>query len=417
MMPPDPAALTLLKAASAARQRGQLNEERRLLDRAHAVAADSPLVQNALGMRALADERFDDAAGFFAAAAGQDAGQTALWMNLASAHRGAGYAAGEEAALERVLEIDRRHFMAHLRLAQLHERNGFTAKAIPAWRGVMQLAAAMTELPAELGKALRTGQSYLNQQNARLASALDEQFGALAEAADGTRIKACIDHTVGRRPIYSNECSGIHFPFLPAYEFFDRRLFEWIDDLESKTAEIRVEALALLESDVAAVRPYVRMERGAPPNKWSDLDHSLDWSAAFLWEFGKEDAALCARCPSTTEILRKIPQTEIAGKAPTAFFSILRPHSRIPPHTGVTNTRTIVHLPLVVPEGCGFRVGGETRQWREGEAFAFDDTIEHEAWNDSDSPRIVLIFDVWNPYLSGDERQFLRDFFDVVDAQ
>jgi len=281
----------------------------------------------------------------------------------------------------------------------------------------MQIAVAMSELPAELSGALRAGQSYLNRQNSRLAEALDERFSALTDTADGVRIKACIDHTIGRRPIYPNECSGIQFPFLPAYEFFDRRLFDWIDDLEGKTEDIRTEALALIEGAADSIRPYVRMERGAPPNKWSGLDHSLDWSAAFLWEFGKQDAALCARCPNTAEILRKIPQTEIAGKAPTAFFSILRPHSRIPPHTGATNTRTIVHLPLVVPEGCGFRVGGETRQWREGEAFAFDDTIEHEAWNDSDFPRIVLIFDVWNPYLSGNERRFLRDFFDVVDAQ
>jgi aspartyl/asparaginyl beta-hydroxylase (cupin superfamily) len=68
-----------------------------------------------------------------------------------------------------------------------------------------------------------------------------------------------------------------------------------------------------------------------------------------------------------------------------------------------------------VPEGCGFRVGGETRAWREGEAFAFDDTIEHEAWNDSDRLRVVLIFDVWNPHLSAAEQQLLVRFFAAAD--
>ena len=59
----------------------------------------------------------------------------------------------------------------------------------------------------------------------------------------------------------------------------------------------------------------------------------------------------------------------------------------------------------------GFRVGGETREWHEGEAFVFDDTIEHEAWNDSDHLRAVLIFDVWNPWLTLAERDLIRGLF------
>ncbi|MFX8320196.1 aspartyl/asparaginyl beta-hydroxylase domain-containing protein, partial [Acinetobacter baumannii] len=85
----------------------------------------------------------------------------------------------------------------------------------------------------------------------------------------------------------------------------------------------------------------------------------------------------------------RLPLARIPGRAPNAFFSLLRPHSRIPPHTGVTNTRAIVHLALDVPPDCAFRVGGETRPWVEGTAFAVDDTLEHEAWNDSASPRAV----------------------------
>jgi aspartyl/asparaginyl beta-hydroxylase (cupin superfamily) len=62
-------------------------------------------------------------------------------------------------------------------------------------------------------------------------------------------------------------------------------------------------------------------------------------------------------------------------------------------------------------------VGGETRQWEEGKAFAFDDTIEHEAWNNSAATRIVLIFDVWNPHLTVDEQQYLAKFFDIVEKR
>jgi aspartyl/asparaginyl beta-hydroxylase (cupin superfamily) len=104
------------------------------------------------------------------------------------------------------------------------------------------------------------------------------------------------------------------------------------------------------------------------------------------------------------------------GWAPNAFFSLLRPKTRIPPHTGVTNSRAIVHLPLTIPEGCGFRVGGETRPWIEGRPFAFDDTIEHEAWNDSDSIRTVLILDCWNPHLSEAEQEFVTRYFTAADG-
>ncbi|MFL6763879.1 MAG: aspartyl/asparaginyl beta-hydroxylase domain-containing protein, partial [Sphingomicrobium sp.] len=97
-------------------------------------------------------------------------------------------------------------------------------------------------------------------------------------------------------------------------------------------------------------------------------------------------------------------QPQVPGASPNAMFSLLAPKTRIPPHVGVSNARLVCHLPLVVPEGCWFRVGDETRLWERGKAFVFDDTIEHEAMNPSDELRVVFIFDVWHPDLSEDER-------------
>ena len=94
----------------------------------------------------------------------------------------------------------------------------------------------------------------------------------------------------------------------------------------------------------------------------------------------------------------------LGAPAPPDFVSLLAPHTHIPPHVGVSNARLVCHLPLIVPEGCWFRVGGERRDWRRGEAFVFDDTIEHEAMNPSDRLRVVFIFDVWHPDLSPTER-------------
>src|SRR5256885_13746092 len=104
----------------------------------------------------------------------------------------------------------------------------------------------------------------------------------------------------------------------------------------------------------------------------------------------------------------KTPRVDVPEHGPNAFFSILDAHSHIPPHTGVTNTRLTVHVPLVLPGRCTFRVGDDKREWRLGQAWVFDDTIEHEAWNDSDVPRAVLIFDIWNPYLTEAERALVR---------
>jgi aspartyl/asparaginyl beta-hydroxylase (cupin superfamily) len=97
--------------------------------------------------------------------------------------------------------------------------------------------------------------------------------------------------------------------------------------------------------------------------------------------------------------------------SPTIMFSLLRAGARIAPHTGTHNARLICHLPLIVPPECGFRVGNEVRQWEEGKLLIFDDTIEHEAWNDSAQDRVVLIFDIWRPELSEQERREIAALF------
>lgn len=406
----SPAAQHHASQALLARQRGDAAAERTALEAALAHAPDHPQLLNAAGMRAMADGDLDAALARFAAAAAADAAQPILWVNQATVHRMLGDEAGERAALDQALSLDRTHLTALLRSAEWYQRHGAASEAAQAWAGIVQMASAMAERPPAIDDALARGRAFLAEHNA----ALGRDIAAALPDAPSRRMAACIDHMLGRRAIYVNQCAGVHFPFLPAEEFFDPAHFPWFDALAAKTDAIRAEALALMESGDAAIRPYVRQEAGTPDNKWSPLDGSTDWSACFLWEYGIRNEAVCARCPETAAALASIPQTNIPGKAPTAFFSILKAHAHIPAHTGVTNTRAIVHLPLVVPERCRFRVGGETRSWREGEPFAFDDTIEHEAWNDSDQPRVVLIFDVWNPHLTPDEQAQLQTVFAVT---
>ena len=87
------------------------------------------------------------------------------------------------------------------------------------------------------------------------------------------------------------------------------------------------------------------------------------------------------------------------------MFSLLAPQTTIPPHVGVANFRLLCHLPLIIPGKCWFRVGEQVREWRPGTAWVFDDSIEHEAKNESDLLRIIMIFDIWHPDLSLAEQQ------------
>lgn len=407
-----------LQAASRARDAGDRAGTEGALAAALALAPADPRVHNALGMHALSVADYAAAVQHFAAAVAADPAAGPLLLNLATAHRGAGDAAGEAAALIRATALNQLDFVAHLRLAELHQRTDETRSAAIHWAAVVQMASGMPERPPLVADALMRGQAFLAQHNAGLAQVLDDRLGVRLAALgpDARRISACIDHSLGRRQIFTNHCDGVQFPFLPADEFFDARLFPWFADLEAQTGAIRAEALNLLDAGTDAIRPYVRMDAGTPTNKWSALDHNLDWSAAFLWEYGERNDALCALCPATAAALAALPQNHVPGKAPSAFFSILKPRAHIPAHTGVTNTRAIIHLPLVVPDGCRFRVGGETRAWVEGQAFAFDDTIDHEAWNDSDEVRIVLILDVWNPHLTADECALLAEFYAATDG-
>lgn len=373
---------------------------------------------NAEGMAAMREQRFANAAAAFRRAASADPEALPLWLNLAHACRMQGDGSAERAALEAALDLDRTHFPSQLRMAQLLQRLGEEQAAFRAWHGVQLLAAQMAPLTGPLAAEVADGAAWCAELQARLAAAADGVVAMHLDRSSETearRIKAFVDLALGRRQVFQNECAGTYYPFLPADEFFDFAHFPWLEQLEAKADVIRAELEGLLAGAQELLRPYVRMEAGNPASKWDALDHSLDWSACFLYEYGRPNQPVLDRCPQTAQLLASLPLARIPGRAPNAFFSLLAPHSHIPPHTGVTNTRAIIHLALIVPPNCGFRVGGETREWVEGKCFAFDDSINHEAWNRSDQRRAVLIIDTWNPHLTERERDAIVDYFAVAD--
>ncbi|HEY0650298.1 aspartyl/asparaginyl beta-hydroxylase domain-containing protein [Phenylobacterium sp.] len=306
-----------------------------------------------------------------------------------------------------IAAIDPGAFRSLLELAHRHEQAGEPRAAAATYRTALQSIPRMLSPAAR--PLLEHAKAQVDANDDALKAYLAERLAGLRKRHGNARLDRAdkaVDILTRKRRVFRPQPSFMYVPELPAIEFYDRAAFPWLDALEAATADIRAELVQVLADGPAVLEPYVSVD-GIPQERWRELNNSRRWGVFYLWKAGEAVAENLARCPKTAQALEGWPQCRLEGTGPTAVFSILDAKTRIPPHVGVNNARLIVHLPLIVPPGCGFRVGAETRQWRPGEAFVFDDTIEHEAWNDSDQPRAVLILDVWNPALSEPEREMI----------
>lgn len=170
--------------------------------------------------------------------------------------------------------------------------------------------------------------------------------------------------------------------------FFAPSIFNWIPLLEQNWRTIRQELEQVLQYKEALPNFEELVEYDA------DLTKDTQWKMFAFYAYGIKAEKNCDRCPETTRLIEQIPGLK------TAFFSILLPHQRIPPHRGPYNGVLRYHLGLMVPKAkdqCGIRVGKDIRHWQEGQSLVFDDSFEHTAWNDTDSVRVVLFLDVVRP--------------------
>lgn len=411
------AILRTLQASKVARESGRTSEADQLLAQAARSAPGHPAVLNELGLQMM--QRGDPAKAreLFRRATQADPNHPALWSNLAASLGALGLPQEELEAVERALALEPRHLSALLQKAALIEARGDAPNAARAYRNALAVLPPGGAAPPAVSEALARAREVVRADDQALAAAIEQRLAGIREQHGGIssrRVDQCIELLTGRRRRYLPEPTFMYFPGLPAPEFYDRSDFPWLDAIEAACDDIRTELTSVLVSDRAGLEPYIAYPDGVPLDQWRDLNKSRRWSAYFLWNQGVAQASHLARCPRTAQVLKGAPQCDVAARGPTAFFSVLDAGTKIPPHTGVTNTRLIVHLPLIVPPGCGFRVGGETREWVPGKAWVFDDTIEHEAWNNSDAPRAVLIFDIWNPYLSALERDLVRAATEAV---
>jgi aspartyl/asparaginyl beta-hydroxylase (cupin superfamily) len=347
-------------------------------------------------------------------AAGQADASTCL--ALAHACRALAEPAAAHAAVDRALAIEPRNLRALILKGDHLAAEGDERAASSFYQAAMRVAPAAHELPAELRGELSRAQALCERYAAQYEAYLRDRVGReLTSRPSAHRFAQALDILFGRKAIYFQQPKQFFFPELPQIQFYDRARFPWLDRVEAATADIRAELREVMK-DRSVFHPYVQGSANRPRTGDGRLVDNPDWSAFYLWKDGEIVPENAARCPRTLQALAEVPAAHVKHNMPSVLFSLLAPGAHIPPHNGLINTRLICHLPLIVPPNCALRVGNDIRVPVEGKAWVFDDTIEHEAWNASREPRVILLFETWRPELTEEERALVSATFEAIDA-
>lgn len=381
------------------------------------IAAAAPADLEALGflsMQAMGKSQFDKAAELLERCRRVEPANAAILENLGICREALGQIDAAREALQAALEQDPKLHVARLYLGATLESMGREREALVAY--IRAVAAAQK---AGLWHSRQTTPAW---QLAKVTHAIafaqrghralvDDALAPLRERYGDVlaRVEQCLAMQLGEVPLQladARQRPKVSFlPGIPSTPFLDPALFPWLAELQAATPMIRAELEALLASE-ATFRPFLDFKAPGQLQQYLRGDGATPpaWDAFFFYRHGERDAENCQRCPGTAALLETLPLIRIRDHAPEICFSLLTPGTHILPHHGDTNSRVVIHLPLIVPADCALRVGGEIHAWREGQCVAFDDTFEHEAWNRSQDIRVVLILDAWNPHLSEAER-------------
>ncbi|KAM6411737.1 aspartyl/asparaginyl beta-hydroxylase isoform 12-T12 [Pluvialis apricaria] len=171
---------------------------------------------------------------------------------------------------------------------------------------------------------------------------------------------------------------------------------ELVKSLEKNWKLIRDEGLAVMDKKRSLFLP-----------EDENLREKGDWSQFTLWQQGRKNENACKSVPKTCALLERFPEATGCRRGQIKY-SIMHPGTHVWPHTGPTNCRLRMHLGLVIPkEGCRIRCAQENRTWEEGKVLIFDDSFEHEVWQDAENYRLIFIVDVWHPELTAQQRRTL----------
>lgn len=377
-----------------------------------------------LASRAMVRREFDEAQALIERAIRLARNVPVLHQHLAIILRARGYNEGALLALDNTLRLQANHPAHWIQRGDILQSLGRNEEALASYKRAADLGGNLVQVynatqgaPQARTVILRAAKMLARaRENAiNVATASILRRHGRQELQNVIAAVQHITHTAS--PQYADPLQRPAFSYCPGLEarpFFERDEFPFLRSLEDATDDIRRELLAVLR-EPAELKPYVDIPSGQEA-QWHELNRSPKWSSYHLYQAGRRVTAHCERCPRTTEALEALPLVRLQQQAPEAFFSILRPGTHIPPHHGIANYKLAVHLPLIIPDGCAIRVGDQTRGWTPGKCLIFDDSFEHEAWNGSEEPRAVLIFEIWNPGLSEAEKLYLSTALAAYDS-
>lgn len=337
---------------------------------------------------------------------------TQLWLLLADACIADSNLPRANEALDKVLESEPRNVFALLLKGDVYSGLADDRAAISYFHRALAAVPEATQLPGELAQRIEVARQKVDALEQRFERHLGEQVREAGISEVPRRLAEAIRIATGRQEVYLQQPTSFYYPGLPQIAWYEPSEFDWIRPFEEAAAALAEEVRAVLE-DRKGLLPYVEAPADRPSRGHSLLNDPR-WSAFHLWKDGTRVDEHADTCPLAMKLLETAPIPVIEGRSPSAMISVLQPGTHIPPHTGMLNTRLICHIPLVVPDGCRLRVGAETRAVEFGKALIFDDSIEHEAWNDGASERAVLLFEIWRPELNEAERAALTAVFDSV---
>lgn len=364
------------------------------------------------GIAALQRGDFAIARDAFAVVTSSGTASPQAWLFLAQACEGLDDRDTAVTALDEVLAGDAGNPFALLMKGDFHARSGDDRASVSFYRMGLRRAAELQQLPGDLPERVRRAEAAVAAAEAKFESQLDRVLSDRGIKTVPPRFAEALAIASGKQPVYLQQPTSFYFPGLPQTPWYPRDMFPWVAEIERAVPEMRSEIERVL-ADEQGVEPYVQ-EEAKRASRGHSLLNDASWSAFHLFKNGERVEENAARCPLIMRLLEVLPIPRIERRSPMALISILKPGTHIPPHHGMINTRLICHIPLVVPSGCRLRVGPETRDVVEGQAMIFDDSFEHEAWNDGDAVRAVLLFEIWRPEISEDEKIALTAMFEAV---
>jgi aspartate beta-hydroxylase len=418
------AAQSQLETARNAAAQGRIDEAESAFRRVLELAPDWPEALNFLGVCALMRQRPEEAVTLLLRAQALAPDDAEILKSLGQAYRRSGRLEEAAASLRAAVGHAPDYFLARFHLAATLQQLGRDDEALPAYFRAITDAQQRGEwldehsTPPGLRQSVIAAMRYVDQGRHRLFDGAIAPLRARYGVTELPRVEQALAIYLGdapaRYPDPAQRPLFLFFPGIASQPYYERERFPWLESLEAQTDAIRQELLQLLAAE-HGFEPFLRIDSDQQMEHYlRGREGAAAWSGFFFYRHGERREENCARCPLTAAALDALPVVRIREHAPEVLFSLLTPGAHILPHRGVTNTRLVTHLPLIVPEHCALRVGGIDHAWQEGRCVVFDDTYEHEAWNRSERTRVVLILDTWHPDLSQAERAALTDLIGVI---